>query len=301
MGRFPTGLTEVWETLVTPAAAADHENLRQIHQPQSWASVNESCTDHSFEELLEGMVGGFKKPCGELEIPRGPDTKAAVQECLLSGCGAWDFDLFDLASKGSRPLGDVGMFTLWPLGTKLCLNQTAMASFIQDIEGRYHNHLPYHNSIHAADVVSSMAYMLGLRSSPLAKLPPIEQLAALIAAVGHDVGHDGRNNRFHTVTATALSQLYNDQSCLENLHRARFGVCVPPPWQNLRSGKRISWGKKPPTVLLFAPSRAGNCVAGIWFARKGWRQNSHHNWSPQDRVSSEALRHYLHRPADEGQ
>ena len=51
-------------------------------------------------------------------------------------------------------------------------------------------------------------------------LQPLERLGAFIAAAAHDVGHDGRSNRFHTVLETPLAQLFNDQSCLESMHCA---------------------------------------------------------------------------------
>ena len=59
-----------------------------------------------------------------------------------------------------------------------------------------------------------------LKSSPLAALRPLECLAAFTAAAAHDVGHDGMSNRFHTTAETPLAQLFNDQSCLENMHSA---------------------------------------------------------------------------------
>ena len=54
----------------------------------------------------------------------------------------------------------------------------------------------------------------------LSRLDPIDYLGALVAAAAHDVGHDGRNNRFHVVATTPFAQLFNDQHCLENMHCA---------------------------------------------------------------------------------
>ena len=93
------------------------------------------------------------------------------------------------------------------------------------------------------------------------RLEPLDRLAAVIAAAGHDVGpsvasfshcvrwltgllaglvcnqlflqqhvplagvalpgHDGNTNRYHTMAQTSLALLYNDQSCLENMSRAQ--------------------------------------------------------------------------------
>ena len=44
-------------------------------------------------------------------------------------------------------------------------------------------------------------------------LPPLPQILALIlAAVVHDVGHDGLNNAFHQAALTDRAVSFNDQS-----------------------------------------------------------------------------------------
>ena len=49
---------------------------------------------------------------------------------------------------------------------------------------------------------------------------PLEMLAALVAAVVHDVGHDGRNNVFHNATNSELALKAAYQSPLERHHLA---------------------------------------------------------------------------------
>ena len=49
-------------------------------------------------------------------------------------------------------------------------------------------------------------------------LTKLDQFAMLIAAIGHDTGHDGVNNGFHVNSYSDLAYRYNDQSPLENLH-----------------------------------------------------------------------------------
>lgn len=148
---------------------------------------------------------------------------------------------------GNHPLRPVAELAMQPLVRDLKLDGAVVQAFFTSLEERYSSSNSYHNSIHAADVLHSMRFFLGLKSTPLQPLLPLERLAALTAAAAHDVGHDGRTNRFHTMAATPLAQLYNDQSCLEQLHcaitfallqaeGANFSSALTPgQWQAFRS------------------------------------------------------------------
>ena len=76
----------------------------------------------------------------------------------------------------------------------------------------------YHNDIHAADVTHTSFLFLsgGLRHA----LPPIEQLALILAAVVHDLGHPGTTNTFQINTKSELATKYNELSVLESFHAA---------------------------------------------------------------------------------
>ena len=45
-----------------------------------------------------------------------------------------------------------------------------------------------------------------------------ELLAAILAAIVHDVEHTGTTNNFHVQSGSELALLYNDRSVLENHH-----------------------------------------------------------------------------------
>ncbi len=49
---------------------------------------------------------------------------------------------------------------------------------------------------------------------------PLDMLAAMVAAVSHDVEHVGRNNNFMIETSHKLALRYNDTAVMENHHAA---------------------------------------------------------------------------------
>ncbi|CAO0789974.1 unnamed protein product [Mucor circinelloides] len=106
----------------------------------------------------------------------------------------------------------------------LQMTNDALYDLIFDVCNSYHNSNPYHNFRHAVDVMQSTWYFLNSISSESMSLllRPIDVLALLMAAIGHDVGHPGVNNGFMITTATPLAVVYNDKSVLESYHSMAF-------------------------------------------------------------------------------
>eukprot|EP00741_Cyanophora_paradoxa_P010551 tig00000158_g10202.t1 len=121
-------------------------------------------------------------------------------------------------------------------------------AFVANIEAGYRR-VPYHSSTHAADVVQALSWLLntgGLR----AHLRPIDALAALTAAVIHDVAHEGRNNGFEIATQSELAILYNDQSVLENYSlNLAFGALRDPATNFLSHLPKIQRAEFRKTVI----------------------------------------------------
>ncbi|CAG8738523.1 5572_t:CDS:2, partial [Acaulospora morrowiae] len=107
--------------------------------------------------------------------------------------------------------------------------------FIFAIMKCYHNTNPYHNFIHAVDVLQAMFHFLckidlipslfpsrfeknRQRCFPDNLLKSTDAFALLLASIGHDVGHPGVSNNFLIQSQTPLAQIYNDTSVLESFH-----------------------------------------------------------------------------------
>jgi hypothetical protein len=104
-------------------------------------------------------------------------------------------------------------------------------AYVGEIYLRY-NRVPYHNMYHAFNVLQGCFSIL--TTTDMAKqFSAQEKVVMLIAACGHDAGHDGVNTTFHVAMDSELSSHYNDRSPLENMHawhtfdvmRAHNGEC----------------------------------------------------------------------------
>eukprot|EP01063_Lacrimia_lanifica_P007941 TRINITY_DN150_c0_g3_i1.p1 TRINITY_DN150_c0_g3~~TRINITY_DN150_c0_g3_i1.p1 ORF type:complete len:580 (+),score=167.90 TRINITY_DN150_c0_g3_i1:140-1879(+) len=152
----------------------------------------------------------------------------------LTHLDEWEYDVFAMQTAMSGGvLGDA--LTYMPQGG--CLAVTAFALFhkygllrqyeideqtflnwCSVVESGYHPN-PYHNSVHAADVLHITHYVLS--KGGLQETVSIQQediFSALFAAAIHDYNHPGINNNFHIQARTYLATLFNDKHVLENMH-----------------------------------------------------------------------------------
>jgi cAMP-specific phosphodiesterase 4 len=132
----------------------------------------------------------------------------------------WGIDLFQIAhASNNRPLTSV-VYTILQrrdLIHKLKLPNRELVAYLARVEDHYRSNVPYHNSLHGADVAQSSHVLLNLPTLRNV-FTDIEIFSTLIAATVHDVDHPGLNNQFLINSGSELSLIYNDQSVLENHH-----------------------------------------------------------------------------------
>ncbi|KAL0246181.1 hypothetical protein GEMRC1_007395 [Eukaryota sp. GEM-RC1] len=131
----------------------------------------------------------------------------------------WEFNIFSLPeiTKGYH-LTSVALCVIneFELVNKFSVSEAELIAFLVKVERGYPPN-PYHNSLHAADVLHAVFYFL--KVAELEKyFDPVEILALVLATVVHDHGHPGINNNFIRETEHELTLIYNDSSPLENHH-----------------------------------------------------------------------------------
>uniref|UniRef100_A0A8C4ZNV6 Phosphodiesterase n=1 Tax=Gadus morhua TaxID=8049 RepID=A0A8C4ZNV6_GADMO len=140
----------------------------------------------------------------------------------LQDLDKWTFNIFRVAEfSNNRPLCCImySIFQERELLKTFRIPVDTFVTYMMTLEDHYHGNMPYHNSLHAADVTQSTHVLL---STPAldAVFTDLEVLAALFAAAIHDVDHPGVSNQFLISTNSELALMYNDESVLENHHLA---------------------------------------------------------------------------------
>jgi len=146
----------------------------------------------------------------------------------------WNFDVFTLSELTEGNTLFITTYTLfhkYDFLTKFKVPEEVLVAFLREVQNGYKTN-PYHNSMHSADVVQIIHYII--YKGGLNTMVTIEEtLAALTSAMVHDLGHPGLNNAFQVNTGSYLATLYNDRSVLENHHCAQAFELLRSPQFNI--------------------------------------------------------------------
>jgi len=216
----------------------DHSLLKQIKS--------------AFISEPEGVYNSVVRPMTSSEFAQYTTSfndaqKKALWECMLK-LDDWDFDVFKLQrtmsgddhySLATQPNGGSLFMTAYAflfkcgLMQKFKIDEQIAINWASVVEAGYHGN-PYHNSMHAADVLHVTHFIL-TKGGLIKKLNMRDEdtFAALFAAAIHDFDHPGINNSFHVRAQTYLATLYNDRSVLENRHVSAVFELMKLPKFNL--------------------------------------------------------------------
>ena len=134
---------------------------------------------------------------------------------------SWDYNVFDYSIPELREhVKTVLGYMFAQLKQDSPPSEPVLSTFVQEIEKRYmHKENPYHNFYHGVDVMWTCYRFLTVTDADTF-ISKEEQLALILAAYCHDVGHVGVTNKFLTDTNHALALRYNDKAVQENYHSA---------------------------------------------------------------------------------
>lgn len=153
--------------------------------------------------FLSVLLNPLTRPC----LSCGAESR--VLTLLEVGPTDWGFDVMELDMlTGGHALSALGWALVERHGIRhsLGISSRSLQLFLSLVEEGY-KPVPYHNSVHAACVTHGLHWLLTCSECLRGVAPtPLDMLAALIAAMVHDLGHDGCNNGFHcTADAAALA------------------------------------------------------------------------------------------------
>jgi len=142
----------------------------------------------------------------------------------LKHADSWDkFDVWQFANAADGfPLSILFLHYMEQgnLFTRCAINRNAFINFVRQLEQGY-NDVPYHNNIHATDVLHAAHFMMKSKVfSEACERVPLLRLACYLAAAAHDFRHPGTNNEYAKNTQSEVAIRYNDISILENMHIA---------------------------------------------------------------------------------
>ncbi|GMM35594.1 3',5'-cyclic-nucleotide phosphodiesterase [Saccharomycopsis crataegensis] len=140
----------------------------------------------------------------------------------------------DSLEKEAEELDPSTEYHIYNKSPKLYLNQLKTYQTVIDQE------FPTETTNCASETIVVTAYGKFKQREKSQLLCPVEVLALLIAALGHDSGHPGLTNHFIITNRSPLSIIFNDQSILENYHFILFHDVLQRHWPALFDQQIIS-------------------------------------------------------------
>ncbi|OMJ90787.1 hypothetical protein SteCoe_6766 [Stentor coeruleus] len=213
--------------------------------------IDFSYLDHLSEDMDEEDKMYIMQSCMPIKISRPSKMRRFQQrvsldkiiEKLLSQdaimilkqlSNNWNFNTFDFNEKTNKsPISVIGKysFKLYNLIDAFSIPELKINFFLNDLQSNYKEN-PYHNAIHAADVLASGLFIIS-NSIITAHLSDLDIMIVILAHLGHDVGHPGLTNRFLVNFQDPLAIRYNDIAVLENMHASIVFSMLQEPDKNI--------------------------------------------------------------------
>jgi hypothetical protein len=209
--------------ILHPSLVSQEQNA-----PEQWDSENGLLTGSKISTMMHRRVR--RSSVGPLSqmapAPAGVDLEGMNGVNGMNGTGApsaglafdemektlhtadhWQWDAFRLAEvTNGYPLSALGyyLFHSNDLISRFNIKPIVLARFLRRIEEGYKTN-PYHNSIHASDVLQTMHVMMHRGGLAPGYVDPLTMMAAYTAAIVHDFEHLGLTNDYLINSADMLA------------------------------------------------------------------------------------------------
>jgi len=213
---------------------------KQSHAPKEWYEIDLK-TKIKLAELLswDNLCQWDKFDVFEIDQLTGGNALLFVGWAILSSPYSQHVMEEVLLERNQRRPVPFDLMDGYRFIDHFHIDQKKMTNFLRSIQKDYFHENPYHNSIHAADVLQTLHSLLQQMGGAKKLQPtPMHLFSTLLSVVIHDVGHPGYNNFFQQSSQSDIALCYNDQSCLENMHLAL-------------AFRKLLGGKKKPSINIF--------------------------------------------------
>jgi len=148
----------------------------------------------------------------------------------------FDFNIFDYSDICGRDnvLINISDYLFEKNSLYCFVNKKCFETFIDKIRLGYDYLLPYHNDLHAVDVLQTCSILMKyLNLIDSIELNFLDVCGYFIAAIIHDFKHPGLNNSYQINKKTKIANRYNDISVLENYHVCAAFKIISKPNSNI--------------------------------------------------------------------
>lgn len=138
----------------------------------------------------------------------------------MNRIGDIDFNVFNVSEYSNNLELMVMMNHLFRLYNfeHLGINKDVFKNYFYHVNVNYRKN-PYHNSIHATDVVQTFYFLSKTCNIDIiCNLSELEIFYCFFSGAIHDVDHPGNNNLYEIAVQSCLALSYNDKAVLENYH-----------------------------------------------------------------------------------
>ncbi|KAL7058315.1 hypothetical protein AAHC03_017175 [Spirometra sp. Aus1] len=143
-----------------------------------------------------------------------------LRNILEESLDTWSLNIFtvdELSSRHALTVVAYRIFSNRDLFNNFNIDPATFVNYILRLEAAYQISNPYHNHVHAADVLQAVHVLLQAETLE-GVFSDLEILSVLFASAIHDANHPGLTNQYLINTGHKLALLYNDISVLENHH-----------------------------------------------------------------------------------